>query len=218
MDSPDERHGYVTVMKAHNAAAVDCRYVHPTMDAGRSLWRWHRAGDGDLPDAVECVVDGDPRLPVGQFSGAQGRDLIFGPVLGPRFDGLLRASGVWLPVTIDGQESGYRMFVCTTVVDCLDVRRSSRPGKHSAVIKYPVFDGAKVPGDLPAFRVPQSPETVLFNEWAMAELVAGGDGQIDALTVWSSDPRLRSHTSWIGKGSVAPYRAQGRLFDNPPPA
>lgn len=78
------------------------------------------------------------------------------------------------------------------MVDCLDMRRSSKP-KRSGEIKKEVFLPEALPAHLPAFRLPQFPRAVQWNGWAAQRLLALIGDQIEARLLWSEDPSATPH-------------------------
>ncbi|MFF4401435.1 hypothetical protein [Streptomyces sp. NPDC001480] len=98
-----------------------------------------------------------------------------------------------VPVDIQGAKGDeYVPFLVEQVVDCLDTRRSSKP-KRRGEVKKVVFLPERLPADLPAFRLPQSPRAVQWNGWAADRLIELTGDQIEARLLWSEDPTAVPH-------------------------
>ncbi|WOI59648.1 hypothetical protein [Streptomyces fradiae] len=162
--------------------------------------RWQRTGLlEDLPQEVDGHWNGDPSERLTDFpSGFTG-----GPVLSRRIvdalTGELAPAGRFVPVRVDGEETGdYVFYLVEAVADCLDAQRSSKPKRATGHIKQSVFRPDALPCELPAFRVPELPKVVYWNGWAadrLGELV--GD-DLETRLVWSEDPSLKPHPDPMG--------------------
>ncbi|MFI6021964.1 hypothetical protein ACIBCP_30540 [Streptomyces sp. NPDC051287] len=157
------------------------------------LMRWQRSGgDADRPTGLraEWMDDSAPRS---EFpSGSPGA-----PVLSRRlaegFGDELLSAGSLVPVEIrNGRGDDYVLFLVDQVVDCLDLRRSSKP-KRNGEIKKPVYRPEALPTGLPAFRLPQFPRAVQWNGWAAERLLGLTGDQIEARLTWSEDPTAKPH-------------------------
>jgi hypothetical protein len=106
----------------------------------------------------------------------------------------LSTAGSLLPVLIDGADTReYVLYVVKKVVDCVDTRRSSKPKRLTGQIKKAVFRADALPGDLPAFRVPEYPGAVYWNGWAADRLTDLLGDDLEARLVWSEDPTFTPH-------------------------
>jgi hypothetical protein len=107
--------------------------------------------------------------------------------------------GEFLPVTVDGRDSGFDLYLVMTVANCLDTRRSSKPSRGRDLIKTAVFRPDAIPLDVPAFRVPESPIAVYWNGWAadLLQKLVGDD--LERRLVWSEDKSLKPHPNpmWL---------------------
>ncbi|MFF9188569.1 MULTISPECIES: PH domain-containing protein [Streptomyces] len=86
----------------------------------------------------------------------------------------LSTVGRYLPVFSEGSdpdaEPDYLLFLAEKVIDCVDRRRSSKPKRGTGQMKTTIFLPEAVPAALPAFRVPEFPGAVQWNEWAVERL------------------------------------------------
>ncbi|MFJ2774675.1 hypothetical protein [Streptomyces sp. NPDC087300] len=119
-----------------------------------------------------------------------------------RWKAELASAGCLLPVRITSEDpaasapGAYVLYLVKSVVDCLDLRRSSKPKKTTGEIKQAVFLRDALPSGLPAFRIPQYPTAVFWNGWAverLRDLLGDCAGDIEARLVWSEDPELTPH-------------------------
>ncbi|MFD5542192.1 hypothetical protein ACFWIJ_31300 [Streptomyces sp. NPDC127079] len=157
------------------------------------LMRWQRRGDEvDRPTALRAEWM-DDSAPKSEFpSGSPGA-----PVLSRRlaeeFGDELLSAGSLVPVEIlNGKGDDYVLYLVDQVVDCLDLRRSSKP-KRNGEIKKPVYRPEALPTRLPAFRLPQFPRAVQWNGWAVDRLLDLAGDQIEARLTWSEDPAAKPH-------------------------
>ncbi|KAA0941886.1 hypothetical protein [Streptomyces apricus] len=166
--------------------------------AHRKLIRWLRTGSpADLPEELRAEWVGDPRLRPTDFPcGYPGA-----PVFGRRIVDLLRdelhAAGRCLPVVPEGavkkDPPDYLLYAVDKVVDCVDVRRSSKPKKGTGQMKVTVFRPDAVPAGLPAFRVPEYPGAVHWNGWMVERLRGLLGDDLEARLVWSEDRSRTPH-------------------------
>lgn len=101
------------------------------------LMRWQRTGaEADRPARLRAEWMGERRWPKGDFpSGYPGAPVLGRRVLDRFGDGLL-ASGSLVPVDIEEAKGDeYHLLLVEEVVDCLDLRRSSKPKKASGEVK-----------------------------------------------------------------------------------
>jgi hypothetical protein len=106
----------------------------------------------------------------------------------------LSATGSLVPVEIVGAKSDeYFLYVVEQVVDCLDLRRSSKPKRRDGEVKRPVFRVEALPTQLSAFRLPQFPGAVHWNGWAAERLVDLTGDEIERRLLWSQDPTAKPH-------------------------
>ncbi|MEU3303941.1 hypothetical protein ABZ729_29625 [Streptomyces sp. NPDC006678] len=111
----------------------------------------------------------------------------------------LMAAGSLVPVRTDDADAGeFLLYAVGTVVDCLDVRRSSKPKKTSGHIKQAVFRPDALPYGLPAFRIPESTGAVYWNGWAADRLGELLGDDLEARLVWSQDRSLTAHPDPMG--------------------
>ncbi|MFJ9901923.1 hypothetical protein ACIRVK_03270 [Streptomyces sp. NPDC101152] len=165
-------------------------------DAGLSrIKRWQRSGaESDRPVRLSAEWGGDRHWPKSEFpSGYRGA-----PILGRRvIDQLgdrLPAAGSLVPVDIaDGKDDEYFLLLVEQVVDCLDLRRSSKPKRMNGEVKKAVFRPEALPVDLPAFRLPQFASAVQWNGWAADRLIDLTGDQIERRLIWSRDPAAKPH-------------------------
>nr|CEL17113.1 hypothetical protein [Kibdelosporangium sp. MJ126-NF4] len=119
------------------------------------------------------------------------------PILSRRVADLLRedleTAGTFVPVRIDGTDTDdYLLYLVDKVVDCVDTRRSSKP-KRNGEIKKTVFRADALPSELPAFRVPESPDCVQWNGWMADRMLDLLGDDLATRLVWSEDPTLTPH-------------------------
>lgn len=171
------------------------RQLHLDSVGVRQLMRWQSAGAGAEPPArLSAEWMGERRWARSEFpSGRPGA-----PVLSRRLaDGLgeaLSSAGRLVPVDIKGaKHDEYFVYLVEQVVDCLDLRRSSKPKRLDGEVKKPVYRVEALPTRLPAFRLPQFPGAVQWNGWAADRLVDLTGDQIEKRLTWSQDPALKPH-------------------------
>jgi hypothetical protein len=166
--------------------------------AHRKLIRWLRTGaPEDLPESFTAEWVGNPRLRSAEFPcGYPGAPVFSRHVAGLVAEDLATA-GRYLPVYPEGTdpEEGpdYLLYLVAKVVDCVDLRRSSKPKKGTGQMKQTVFRPEALPAGLPAFRVPEFPGGVHWNAWAVDRLreILGAD--LEARLIWSEDRTLTPH-------------------------
>lgn len=161
----------------------------------RQLMRWQDGGsEADRLAQLRAGWTGEKRWAMSDFpSGYPGA-----PVLSRRltedFGEDLSTAGSLVPVEIDGARGDeYFLYIVDAVVDCLDLRRSSKPKRLDGEVKKPVYRPEALPMHLPAFRLPQFPTAVQWNSWAAARLVELTGDQIEARLTWSQDPAAKPH-------------------------
>jgi len=166
--------------------------------AHRRLIRWLRTGDSaDLPESFGAEWVGNPRLRASEFPcGYPGAPVFSSRVAGLMADGL-SAAGRYLPVFPDDTDPradpGYLLYLVEKVVDCVDLRRSSKPKKGTGQMKMTVFRPDALPAELPAFRVPEFPGAVHWNGWAVDRLQGILGADLEARVIWSEDRSLTPH-------------------------
>ncbi|MFR9726982.1 hypothetical protein ACL02R_27020 [Streptomyces sp. MS19] len=166
-----------------------------------SVIRWCMSGasaaDADRPARVAGTWSEDATEPKSSFPS----DYPCAPVLGSEAraalgDGLA-ASGDLVPVdTGDPEDTGdgaYSLLLVTRVVDCLDVRRSSKPKRSTGEITRAVFLPEALPTAAAAFRVPEAPGAVYWNGWAADLLTARLGDDLESRLCWSEDPARTPH-------------------------
>ncbi|MCT7352239.1 hypothetical protein N4P33_08625 [Streptomyces sp. 15-116A] len=60
-------------------------------------------------------------------------------------------------------------------------------------VKKAVFRPEALPGQLPAFRLPQFPRAVQWNGWAVERLIELTGDEIEARLLWSEGPAAVRH-------------------------
>ncbi|MFI6852253.1 hypothetical protein [Streptomyces sp. NPDC050416] len=171
----------------------ECQQLHLDSVGVRQLMRWQSA-DAEPPALLSAEWMGERRWARSEFpSGRPGA-----PVLSRRLaDGLgdaLLSAGRLVPVDIKGGKGQeYFLYLVEQVVDCLDLRRSSKPKRLDGEVKKPVYRVEALPTNLPAFRLPQFPGAVQWNGWAADRLVDLTGDQIEKRLTWSQDPAAKLH-------------------------
>lgn len=162
----------------------------------RKLIHWQRSGSPeDRPTELRTRwSDDDQAVRPAEFaSAAIGAPLLSRRVADLFYDELATAGG-YVPVLIDGADTGeYVLYLVEKVVDCVDIRRSSKPRKRSGEIKKVVFRADAVPLDLPAFRIPESLEFVYWNGSAADRLTSLLGDDLEARLIWAADPARSPH-------------------------
>jgi hypothetical protein len=120
------------------------------------------------------------------------------PILSTRIADLMRddlaTAGSLVPVIIDGDDTGeYVLYLVEKAVDCVDTERSSEPKRLSGEMEKTVFRRDALPVNLPAFRVPECPEFVHWNGWAVDWLLDLVGDDLETRLIWSEDPALPVH-------------------------
>lgn len=159
----------------------------------RKLIGWLRGMDAEPPTTASGQWNRDLDLPAMKFpSGLIGAPMLSRDIVNQVKDDFGKG-GEFVPVTVDGSDSGFDLYLVKTVTDCLDARRSSKPKRGSGPIKISVFRPDAVPLDVPAFRVPESPIAVYWNGWAadLLQKLVGDD--LERRLVWSEDKSLKPH-------------------------
>lgn len=173
----------------------DYRVLSLNSSDSQRLMRWQRTGaEADLPARLRAEWMGERRWPKGDFpSGYPGAPILSRRVVDRFGDGLL-ASGGLVPIDIEGAKGDeYHLLLVEEVVDCLDLRRSSKPKKANGEVRKAVFRADALPVDLPAFRLPQFPRAVQWNGWAVERLIDLTGDEIEARLLWSEDPAAVPH-------------------------
>ncbi|MCH5676103.1 hypothetical protein [Streptomyces gilvus] len=136
--------------------------LHPNgFDILRTM-RWQRVGDeADRPTRLRAEWLGERSWSKSEFpSGSPSAPVLSRRLVESLGDGLL-AAGSLVPVDIDGaKDDDYFLYLVEQVVDCLDLRRSSKPKTGSGEVKKPVYRPEALPAHLAAFRLPQFPRAV----------------------------------------------------------
>ncbi|MXM62307.1 hypothetical protein GR925_02285 [Streptomyces sp. HUCO-GS316] len=159
------------------------------------LKRWQSAGaDADPPARLSAEWMGERRWPKSEFpSGRPGAPVLSRRLAESLGDALL-AAGRLVPVDIEGaKDDEYFLYLVEQVVDCLDLRRSSKPKRLDGEVKKPVYRVEALPTHLPAFRLPQFPGAVQWNGWAVDRLVDLTGDQIEKRLTWSEAPSAKPH-------------------------
>ncbi|WP_330283135.1 hypothetical protein [Streptomyces sp. NBC_00588] len=160
------------------------------------LMRWQRGGaEADRLARLRATWLGERKWSKSEFPSGRAAAPVLSRRLAESMGEGLAAAGSLVPVEIDAAAKGdeYFLFVVEAVVDCLDLRRSSKPKKIDGEVKKAVFRPEALPSHLPAFRLPQFPGAVQWNGWA-ADLLADLTGdQIERRLIWSEDPAARPH-------------------------
>lgn len=154
------------------------------------LERWYSRGDPSArPGSIRASWLGEPTLPRGDYPCPSGAAPILSRRMQRRFGDELRPAGELVPVIVDDADDGdYVFFAVTSVVDCLDARRSSPVSRATGEIHKLVFVPERVPTELPAFRIPQSPSFVFWNRRFVDRLLRAQPIALDTRVVWSQDP------------------------------
>ncbi|WP_405870223.1 MULTISPECIES: hypothetical protein [unclassified Streptomyces] len=161
----------------------------------RGLMRWQRAGgEADRPMRLRAEWLGERRWSKSEFPTGYHGAPVLSRRLAERFGDELLAAGSFVPVDIDGaKDDEYCLYLVEEVVDCLDLRRSSKPKKMDGEVKKAVFRVEAMPTHLPAFRLPQFPGAVQWNGWAADRLCDLTGDQIEKRLLWSEDPTDKPH-------------------------
>ncbi|WP_434594696.1 hypothetical protein [Streptomyces sp. A5-4] len=159
------------------------------------LARWERSGSpADLPAAIGTRWAGDPRWRASEFPAGNTGSPILSRRVAEALKEDLSLAGTFLPVLIDGSDTGeYVLFLVESGVDCLDERRSSKPKRSGDPLKKAIFRPDAVPVELPAFRVPGSRRAAYWNGWAVDHLTQLLGDDLNTRLVWSDDPALTPH-------------------------
>ncbi len=138
------------------------------------------------PRVVRAQWSGPPDLPPSDL--ACGWPPVFSRLVVERFGDWLRTAGRFVPVDVEGETGSHCLFVVDTVADCLDTRRSSKPGRNGK-LAIVVFDRQKLPS-APAFRIPQNTGFVFWTRDFVEALVRESYRGVATRTVWSDDPSI----------------------------
>lgn len=173
-------------------------YQQLTPDGGdlRRLKRWQRLGaEEDRPVRFRTEWAGKRNWPKGDFpSGYPGAPILSRRLVDRFGADALRTAGSLMPVeTDDATKDEHYLLLVDQVIDCLDLRRSSKPKKLNGEVTKAVYRADALPSHLPAFRLPQFPGAVQWNGWAAERLVELTDDQIEARLCWSGDPTAVPH-------------------------
>ncbi len=175
---------------------ADYQQLTPNSWDLRQLKRWQRLGaEEDRPVQFRAEWAGERNWPKGDFpSGYPGAPILSRRLIDRFGVDALRTAGPLLPVDIEGaQGDEYHLLLVEQVVDCLDLRRSSKPKKLNGEVKNAVYRTDALPAHLPAFRLPQFAGAVQWNGWAAERLVELTDDQIEARLCWSENPTAVPH-------------------------
>ncbi|MEV6000367.1 hypothetical protein AB0M25_13940 [Streptomyces griseomycini] len=175
---------------------ADYRQLDPDKWDLRRLMRWQRLrADEDRPVRLRAEWKGGRYWPKGDFpSGHRGAPVLSRRLVDRFGAEPLRTAGSLVPVELDGATGDeYYLFLVERVVDCLDLRRSSKPKKAGGEVKKAVYRTDALPADLPAFRLPQFPGAVQWNGWAVERLTGLTGDEIEARLLWSGDPKAAPH-------------------------
>ncbi|MEU1270194.1 hypothetical protein [Streptomyces sp. NPDC005799] len=159
------------------------------------VMRWQRAGDqADRPTRLRAEWLGEKGWPKSDFPTGYHGAPVLSRRLAEQFWDELHTAGSLVPVDIDGaKDDEYFLYLVDQVVDCLDLRRSSKPKRMDGEVKKAVFRVEALPTHLPAFRLPQFPGAVQWNGWAADRLIDLTEDQIERRLVWSQDPSAKPH-------------------------
>jgi len=159
------------------------------------LMRWQRAGsESDRPIRLRAEWVGEKGWSKSEFPTGYPGAPVLSRRLAESFEDDLLTAGSLVAVEIDGgKHDEYFLYLVNQMVDCLDLRRSSKPKKMDGEIKKAVYHPDALPKHLPAFRLPQFPTAVQWNGWAAERLVELTGDQIEARLTWSQDPTAKAH-------------------------
>jgi hypothetical protein len=153
--------------------------------------RRQRTGAGEV-GRLAGIWTAESDVPLGDFPCGMG----FAPILSRRictqFETELAKAGECIPVHADGLEDGaYQLYLVNPVIDCLDVKRSAKPKRETGEMTHVTFLPSKIDSSLPAFRIPQSPTFVFWNEDFVHALERSGAEGLTFLVVWSEDHAIQ---------------------------
>ena len=159
------------------------------------VMRWQRnGGPADRPTRLRAEWLGEKGWSKSDFPTGYHGAPVLSRRLAEQFGDELHTAGSLVPVDIDGaKDDEYFLYLVDQVVDCLDLRRSSKPKRMDGEVKKAVFRVEALPTHLPAFRLPQFPGAVQWNGWAAERLVELTGDQIEARLTWSQDPTAKVH-------------------------
>lgn len=107
-----------------------------------------------------------------------------------RFREMLSNAGELVEIGVQGWEGPpYHLLVVRSVVDCLDVARSS-PVDYANRIAKPIFEPSKVPTQPTAFCLPQTGANVFWTDAAVELFRAFPLDGVDYTAFWSTDPSI----------------------------
>ncbi|MER5790120.1 hypothetical protein [Streptomyces sp. NPDC001980] len=158
------------------------------------LMRWQgQGGEEERPTGLRAEWLDDDGTPKSEFPSSSPAAPVLSRRLAERFGEELMTAGSLVPVAIDKAEGDdYVLYLVDQVVDCLDLRRSSKP-KRNGEVKRPVYRPEALPAQLPAFRLPQFPRAVQWNGWVVDRLLDLTGDQIEARLTWSEEPGAVVH-------------------------
>ncbi|MEU6082296.1 hypothetical protein [Streptomyces sp. NPDC047108] len=111
------------------------------------------------------------------------------------------AAGSFVPVGVEdanADDDGYVLYLVENVVDCVDVKQSSKPKKSRDPLKKTVFRPEALPRELSAFRIPETPGAVYWNGWAVDRLTELMGDDLGKRLVWSEDAAANPHPNPMG--------------------
>ncbi|WP_324786352.1 hypothetical protein [Streptomyces sp. H51] len=165
-----------------------------SFDSRRLMRRQCGGDEADRPTRLRAEWMGDRRRPKSDFPSGYPGGPVLSRRLAARFGEELSVAGSLVPVDIEGEEDDeYVLFVVDKVVDCLDLRRSSKPKRLDGEVKKASFRPEALPVHLPAFRLPQFPGAVQWNGWAADRIVELMGEQVEIRLIWSQDPAAKPH-------------------------
>lgn len=171
--------------------SASCQIVVLDTPSEMALLRFLMDG-GDAPEFVSGQWgEDDPDLPACDFP-CYGRAPIVSKRVQTVFSARLAECGKFLPVLINGVETGQCVFLVTKFVSCLDMRRSSKIKRNGSISKLELID-ENVDADVAAFRIPEIPEYTFWNRSFVDDLMAIQPIGVEALVAWAGDRSLARH-------------------------
>ncbi|HST86415.1 MAG TPA: hypothetical protein VLL08_32050 [Kineosporiaceae bacterium] len=148
------------------------------------------------PDSLSAHWEGHPSGRRSEFPSFHLQAAILTPSLTAAIGPMLSRSGTLIPLLADDdgtvEVGSYQLYLVETVVDCLDVEKSSEPQQYTGFRRTVAFHPDRLP-DTPAFRVPQVPTVTYWNRAAAERMVELVGPDVEPLVVWSLDPDLPVH-------------------------